>query len=152
MASMQQALLDASVVTKKMKPAVSSFKENHTIDLFAGQIRADLLAGKYTPAPFKLSSDVEKHLVKQMAAMAKLGDFSYDPSIGEVIIHFDESIGIDMFGRLDDGRVVHNVLVDFFEAQGWEKVSVIPARIGCNKALIRLQTNQLTAENLTKKK
>lgn len=125
-------------------------KEN-TLDMFTETIRKDLLDGKYTPKPFKDSSSVEKHLITEMARLAKLGDFAYDPQIGEITLKFEEAQGIDLFGRLDDGRVVHNVLVEFFQAQGWDHVSCIPARIGNNKAIIRLRSDKLSAMELTKK-
>jgi hypothetical protein len=108
------------------------------------------LTKKVVPNAFKSQEEVEGFVSSQFKRLMELGDYSYDPSLGEIIISFTPDL--DVHKELPDERRVSTIVHDYFTAQGWQNVILIPGRTGAHKALVRLRHPTLLQLELTNPK
>lgn len=118
----------------------------NSLDL-AKSVIMESLHTRVDPSKFRNEAEVEKFISSQFKHLMKLGNYSYDPTLGEIIISFPASLNV--FHKLPDERQVSTIMHDYFTNQGWQSVIIIPGRTGAHCAMVRLKHVMITATELT---
>ncbi|HEX9135945.1 MAG TPA: hypothetical protein VF905_03235 [Nitrospirota bacterium] len=119
----------------------------NTLD-HAQSVLMENLTMKLDPNNFKSQAEVEKFLSTQFKHLMKLGNYSYDPTIGEVVVSFTPDLNV--YKQLPDGRQISTIVHDYFTEQGWDSVIIIPGRTGAHNALVRLRHPTITSNELSR--
>lgn len=100
---------------------------------------------------FKSEAEVKDVFIGLFAKAMKLGNYSYDPTTGELAWHIGREHEIDIFARLDDkdDRLVANIVREVLEADGWSKVILLPPVTGSNRILVKMQSDEIKSGVVT---
>lgn len=118
----------------------------NTFDLAKSSIMKALESGKQ---PHVITS--KEDMIKAASAMVKerliLGDFSYEPNTGEITIIDVLDVDLMKFDE-QENKTMGVILRDFLQSEGWDGVSIIPARLGVKQTTLRLSHKALTTLEL----
>jgi hypothetical protein len=129
-----------------MKKAHKDIVGLNTLAHAKAVIFEDLTKGHHRPSEFATQEEIETYLKEQFFHHTNLGDFSYDPTKGEIILSIKPELEVTR--ALPDERMISTVVQEFFTNQGWESVVLIPGRTGIHNTLIRLCHPTLQASEL----
>lgn len=129
-----------------MKKANKDIVGLNTLTHAKAVIFEDLTKGQHRPSEFATQEEIETYLKEQFFHHTNLGDFSYDPTRGEIILSIKPELQFNQV--LADERKVSTIVQEFFTSQGWDSVVLIPGRTGIHNTLIRLCHPTLQASEL----
>lgn len=94
---------------------------------------------------FRTEEEVRTVFFDLLARAFKLGDYSYDPTTGEICWKIGKEHEIDVFSRLEgtDDRLIANIIRDVLEGDGWNKVIILPPVTGANRIFIKMQSDEI---------
>ena len=118
----------------------------NTLDYAKQVITDSILNKKNDPLKFNTKEDISEFLMTRVPCILDLGDFSYDPTIGELnlSIVMDANLNEVVGGEFSIGQ---HMRTHFLE-EGWAQCSIVPGRLGVHNTLIRLRHNTITSAEL----
>jgi hypothetical protein len=124
----------------------------NSLDAAKNQLKKELT--EFTGKPFrtfKTEQEVKDVFIGLFAKAMKLGNYSYDPTIGELSWYIGKEHEIDVFARVDDkeDRLVANIVREVLETDGWKKVIILPPVTGSNRILIKMQSDEIRSGVVT---
>lgn len=116
---------------------------------FAAETIARALLNDHTPAvPLRNANDVYKRARQALRASVQQGEYSYDPSNGEIIVPFHDRHGLDFLAKIPDGSLIGTHVMEALKEDGWEEVILLPRRTGVSKTLVKLRSDSIRAAAL----
>jgi hypothetical protein len=98
---------------------------------------------------FKTEQEVKEVFLDLYGKALRMGNYAYDPTLGELCWHIGKEHELDVFARIEDDRLIANVVREILEDDGWTKVIVLPPVTGSNRILIKMQSDEIKAGVVT---
>lgn len=118
----------------------------NTLDYAKNAVGKVLGTEKSEVRNFRTPEQLEQYLSREFKQLVGSGNFSYDPTYGELIVSYSDEL--DIYQKFDDERTAAKVIEDFFVEQGWVWAAIIPPRTGVNKTLVRIRSDELKSPEL----
>lgn len=109
-------------------------------------IMASILNKKSDPEKFTSKEQISEYLIAKVPRILDLGDFSYDPTAGELILSI--AITANLHEVVGGEFSIGQHMRDHFMEEGWAACSIVPGRMGVHNTLIRLKHKTITSLEL----